>query len=301
MKQKRLTIVAIVCGAVCALCVFAFMGTVQGEANAARAEALARYGGEQIDVCVATRDIAAGERVDASAVETKLWVADLLPEGALSDSNEIIGRTAASSILKGEVLSSKRFEQSHDILDVPAGKVALSVPAKTVQAVGGAVRPGMHVDIYATGDTAATAMAEDVLVLATSSSEGGSIMSDAAWITVALDPEQVQEMVTASSRYDLYFVLPADENETAAEAPAEVPPAVAKAEEDAAAETSVQKPSADSKESAGLETSADTVEGHGEQALADAARTSGEDVPADASANAAFAVESAAGQGEDYE
>lgn len=210
MKQKRLTIVAVICGAVCALCVFAFMGTVQGEANAARAEALARYGGEQIDVCVATRDIAGGERVDASAVETKLWVADLLPEGAVRDANEIIGKTAASSILKGEVLSEKRFERARDILDVPAGKTAVSVPAKTVQAVGGAVRPGMYVDVYATGDTAATALAEDVLVLATSSDEGGSIVSDAAWITIALDPDQVQEMVTATSRYELYFVLPAN-------------------------------------------------------------------------------------------
>jgi len=208
MKQKRLMILAIACGAVCALCVFAFMGTVQGEANAARAEALARYGGEQVDVCVATRDIAAGERIDNSSIEMKLWVADLLPEGAFSDAADVVGRTAASSILKGEVLSSKRFEQTRDILEVPEGKAAVSVPAKTVQAVGGAVRPGMHVDIYATGDTAATAIAENVLVLATSSNEGGSLVADASWITIALDPEKVQEMVTASSRYDLYFVLP---------------------------------------------------------------------------------------------
>ena len=213
MKQKRLTIIAIVCGAVCALCVFAFMGTVQGEANAARAEALARYGGEQIDVCVAARDIAAGERVDASAVETKLWVADLLPAGAVSDSADVVGKTAASSILKGEVLSSQRFEHARDTLDVPLGKVAVSIPVKTVQAVGGAVRPGMQVDIYATGDSAATAIAEKVSVLATSSDEGGTLVSDASWITVALEPDKVQEMVTASSRYDLYIVLPGNGQE----------------------------------------------------------------------------------------
>lgn len=208
MKQKRLTIVAVTCGAVCALCVFAFMGTVQGEANAARAEALARYGGEQVDICVAARDIAAGERVDASAVETKLWVADLLPAGAVSDRADVVGKTAASSILKGEVFSAQRFDRARDALEVPEGMVALSVPAKAVQAVGGAVRPGMHVDIYATGDSAAAAVAQEVPVLATSSDEGGSLASDASWITIALKPEQVQEMVTASTRYDLYFALP---------------------------------------------------------------------------------------------
>ena len=215
MKQKRLTIIAIACGAVCAICVLAFMGTVQGEANAARAEALARYGGEQVDVCVATRDIASGERIDSTSVEMKLWVADLLPEGAFSDAADVVGRTATSSILKGEVLSEKRFDQARDALEVPEGMAAVSVPAKTVRAVGGAVRPGMRVDIYATGDTAATAIAVGVPVLATSSDEGGSLVGDSSWITIALEPEKVQEMVTASSRYDLYFVLPGDSAETA--------------------------------------------------------------------------------------
>ena len=215
MKQRRLTVIAVICGVVCAICVFAFMGTVQGEANAARAEALARYGGEQIDVCVATRDIAAGERVDNAAVETKLWVADLLPEGAINDEAQVVGKTASSSILKGEVLSAKRFEAARDALDVPAGKVAVSVPAKTVQAVGGAIRPGMHVDIYATGDSAASALAQNVPVLATSTDEGGSLVSGSSWITIALDADQVQEMVTASSRYDLYFVLPGTDADAA--------------------------------------------------------------------------------------
>ena len=281
MKQKRLTIVAIICGAVCAICVFAFMGTVQGEANAARAEALARYGGEQVDVCVATRDIAAGERVDASAVETKLWVADLLPEGALSEPSEIVGRTAASSILKGEVLSSKRFEQAHSILDVPAGKVAVSVPAKTVQAVGGAVQPGMHVDIYATGDSAATALAEGVLVLATSSNEGGGLRSDAAWITVALDPEKVQEMVTASSRYDLYFVLPADENATVPEAPAEgaaqVPADGTGADAGAAGSPAVEEAPAAAGMADGSQPVADAAQGHAGKVPSENARDNSAD------------------------
>ena len=36
-------------------------------------------------------------------------------------------------------------------LDVPAGLSAVSVPARGVQAVGGALRPGMRVDLYAVG------------------------------------------------------------------------------------------------------------------------------------------------------
>ena len=73
MKRSRTTIIGIACGLACAACVFAYAQGVRGEADAARAEALARYGGEQLEVCVAKRDIAAGESVDASAVETRGW------------------------------------------------------------------------------------------------------------------------------------------------------------------------------------------------------------------------------------
>ena len=212
MKQRQMTAVVIGCGLACAVCVTAFMVNVQGQADAARAEALARYGGEQVEVCVAKRDITAGERVDLAAVETKLWVADLLPEDALRANGEAVGKVATSSILKGEVVSAKRFESTRDTLDVPAGKAAVSVPAKAVQAVGGAVRPGMSVDVYSSGDTTTSAIARSVLVLATSVGESGSLTSsDSGWITLAVAPEKVQEVIAASSKTSLYFVLPGEE------------------------------------------------------------------------------------------
>ncbi len=211
MKQKQMTAVAIGCGAACALCMGLFMASVQGQADAARAEALARYGGEQVEVCVATRDIASGERVDLSAVETKLWVADLLPENAVRSNGDVVGRTATSPILKGEVVSEKRFENSRTSIEVPAGKQAVSVPAKAVQAVGGAVRPGMNVDVYSAGDSSTTAIARSVLVLATSVGESGSLTSsDAGWITLAVEPEKTQEIIAASNKTNLYFVIPGE-------------------------------------------------------------------------------------------
>ena len=221
MKQKQMTAISIACGVACAACVTVFMINVQGQADAARAEALARYGGEQVEVCVATRDISAGERVDLSAVETKLWVADLLPEEALQSSGDAVGKVATSSILKGEVVSAKRFESVRDSLDVPAGKEAVSVPAKAVQAVGGAIRPGMSVDVYSSGDTSTSAIARSVLVLATSVGESGSLVStESGWITLAVAPEKVQEIIAASNKTSLYFVLPGvEENEEDQESP----------------------------------------------------------------------------------
>ena len=52
MKRNRTAFAGIVCGFLCAACVLAYTQGVRGEAEAARAEALARYGGEQLEVCV---------------------------------------------------------------------------------------------------------------------------------------------------------------------------------------------------------------------------------------------------------
>lgn len=213
MKRSRTTIVGIACGLACAACVFAYMQGVRGEADAARAEALARYGGEQLEVCMAKRDIAAGETVDAGAVQTRMWVADLLPAEAFRSADDVVGKKASSTILAGEVLSGQRFRDAGSRLDVPEGLTALSVPAKDVQAVGGAIAAGSQVDIYATGGTSTDVLASDVLVLATSAGSRESSDAKVSWITVAVKAESVQEIVAAAQKTELYFTLPASGSE----------------------------------------------------------------------------------------
>lgn len=220
MNQKKMTVIAVACGIACAVCVALFMVSVQGEADAARNEALARYGGEQVEALVATRDIVAGERVDFSSVETKMWIADLLPEHAIRTSADAVGKTLTSTIFKGEVITEGRFDSEHSSIDVPTGKQAVSVPAKAVQAVGGVIQAGMSIDVYSSGDTTTTLIAHDVNVLDSSVGNAGVLTSGSnGWITLAVDPEQVQEVIAASNKTTLYFTLPGkkpeEDNETA--------------------------------------------------------------------------------------
>ena len=167
-KKRKSLILCIVCGVICALCVLIYTQSVRAEAEDTRNAALARYGGEQIEVCVAKRDIAAGEKIDSTCYELKLWLADLLPDDAVRNSNDILGKQLTSSIVSGEVITSKRFQDSAVSLEVPAGLSAVSVPAKDVSAVGGAINAGMHIDVYATGNISTSLIAQNVLVLATS-------------------------------------------------------------------------------------------------------------------------------------
>ena len=71
-KNNKTLLICILCGLACAVCVFIYTQSVRLDAEDSRNAALARYGGEQIEVCVARRDIAAGETVDSTAYEVKL-------------------------------------------------------------------------------------------------------------------------------------------------------------------------------------------------------------------------------------
>ena len=86
----------------------------------------------------------------------------------------------------------------------------MSVPARGVQAVGGALRPGMRVDLYAVGSTSTTQVLSGALVLESSAdgSAAGGVASGDAWATLAVEPQKVQELVTAASNLELYFALP---------------------------------------------------------------------------------------------
>lgn len=187
------------------------MWSVQRQVEDAHAQTLARYGGEQVEVCVATRDIAAGERLDASTIESRLWVASLLPEDSVCDTADALGQTATTSIMKGEVIVAKRFKKNASNFDIPTGYQAVSVPVKAVQAVGGSIQSGMRVDIYATGDTTTAALASNVLVLDTSVGESESFAtSGTGWITLAIEPKRVQEIVAAANKTSLYFTIPGE-------------------------------------------------------------------------------------------
>lgn len=212
MRRTKSWIVGIACGALCAVCVFMYLQDAGAQVDAARAEALERFGGEQVEVCVAKRDIAAGEVVDASSFEKRMWVTALLPDDPLTQDSDVLGKQVTSTVLKGEVLTSRQFEESSSSIDVPGELTAVSVPARDVQTVGGALRPGMFVDVYATGSSGTTLIAHSVLVLATNASSSSKSGADSvSWVTLALDPANVQEIVSVAQGSELYFTLPGED------------------------------------------------------------------------------------------
>lgn len=205
-KRNRSLVIGIACALCCAICVALYAGQVEAQGAEAQAEMLARYGGDQVEVCVAKRDIAAGEVLADSDIEMKMWIAALLPANAVANRNEAVGQQLGSAILAGEVISSSRFGFEGSDIEVPDGLTAISVPARDVQAVGGALKAGMKADVYAVGAGSTTKIAAQVLVLESFWAEGAA--SSSAWVTLAVPPEKVEELVSAAETLELYFVLP---------------------------------------------------------------------------------------------
>ncbi len=256
--EKKMIGIALVCGLLCAACLFGYVMLLQRQAEAERLQVLDQYGGEQVSVLVATCDIQPGETLDSSNSKEELWVSKLLPEGSITEASEGWGKKTKSLILAGEVVSTKRFEGDSSVVEIPEGFVAVSVPAKDVQAVGGLVAPGNKVDVYAVG-TKTSCLGEDVLVLDTSAkSVDEQTQTKVEWVTLAVLPESAQDYIAASEDLEIYFTLPASAKEAAdtevnADANAE-----ANADSDAVASTKGNS-EGESKEASGAEGSSNNT------------------------------------------
>lgn len=208
MSFKVRIAIAAVCAVLAAVCMAAYAASVRGEAEAQREGALARYGGEVASVYVATRDIARGETFTERNVALADWLVDLLPEGAVTDGSQILGKVACAALARNAVVSTTAIEIMGDPLDVPAGLVALSISCSNETAVGGALGAGSLADLYVVHDGSARLLASQVQVLHTNA-EGSA--ANLSWATVAVAPEEVEAIVAAASVQKIYFVMPSDE------------------------------------------------------------------------------------------
>lgn len=208
-RQRKQTAIAICCGVLAALCVFAYTATIKSEASMARAAAIQQYGGERVPVLVATKTIPIGGTVDESNATVQEWLVDFLPQGQAAQSHEQLeGLVAQSEIRVNEPILLERVGDGSSRITVPDGLAAASVASDDVLAVGGAIRAGSVVDVYveaASGEI--TMIGERILVLETSTPDDAGD-KQISWVTLAVTPSSVSELISASARGTIHFVLP---------------------------------------------------------------------------------------------
>lgn len=186
--------------------------SIRAEAARERQELLAAYGGDVVSVCVATRDVDAGELIDEGDIELTEWVAGLLPADSATSIDEVVGKRATSNIPARAVLCPAYFQERGGTLEVPEGMVAVSVPVDSAHAVGGTLACGDTVDVYLAG----TGIADRVCraqVIATSADETGGTSADLSWVTVAVAPDCVSELLAATAKGSVSLVVPGSDVE----------------------------------------------------------------------------------------
>jgi Flp pilus assembly protein CpaB len=114
----------------------------------ARLEAAAAGAGPPVPVLVAAVTVARGTPIEARAVRVARLPRAAVPPGALASASQAVGRTAASDLLPGEVLTAARLSAGGPVASlVPPGSRAVAV---SVAVPPGAVAPGDRVDVLAT-------------------------------------------------------------------------------------------------------------------------------------------------------
>lgn len=183
---------------------------VRAEEKTRRQETLTRYGGEVVGLVVATTGLEEGQVVSPGDVARRDWVSDLVPEGAITNLDDVVGKKVTVAAASGAPLTQLNFRETGAAVEVPPGRIAVSVPMADKLGVGDGVVAGDRLVAYRVADGAATVLAREVTVL--SVPEGArALASGAQAMTVALVPEDVSAVLAASTEGSLRFGLPADD------------------------------------------------------------------------------------------
>ena len=209
--RRKHMIISGICALIAVLAVFAYTASIRSEAQVQRAAALQHYGGERVQVVVTRSDIALGATVSADNVSTADWLVDLLPQGEVATSiDQVKGLMAQVAIKRNEPLLLERVGSGVSRIAVPDGLEAVSISSYDVLAVGGAIQAGSFVDIYVeTSKGTIAALGSKILVLETSGSTKGIENAEKlTWVTLAVTPGSVSDLIAASTKGTIHLALP---------------------------------------------------------------------------------------------
>ena len=197
-KSKRIAI-SLVAGVLAAALCMVYGSSIRSQAEQAQADTLAKYGGDRVEV---------GETLDETNVITQEWLASLLPRDAATELRQVRGDVTTSRIPKNAVICNVYTKAESHKLEVPKGKVAVSVAVDAEHSVGGATGVGSYVDVYVQKDGVTDRLC-GAYVIDTSEDAGTTREGKIEWVTLAADPEDVKELLGASGKGTVSLTIPA--------------------------------------------------------------------------------------------
>lgn len=139
----------------------------------------------RVPVVTAARAIAGESTLRLDDLATTQLPVDAVPRDALIDRSAAVGRVVHAPLLRGQLVLTALFEGPPGFrsgIAPPAGWRAVAVPVTPATALGGAVAPGMRVDVFAVplqgrapADRATERIARAALVLDVRSDAGAAL------------------------------------------------------------------------------------------------------------------------------
>ncbi len=176
------------------------------------------HGAADTPVVVATRDLGVGTTIRLRDLTTVAWPRSLVPVGATSDPEGLVGRRLAGPLRTREAVTSTRLVGADLTAGLAAGDVATAVAVNAALAT--VLHAGDRVDILAgPADVAEpAARSTDPAVVATLIAEGAAVLallpatdadgvSGAAQVLVVTDRRTAVRLVALQSRGALAVVL----------------------------------------------------------------------------------------------
>ena len=195
---------------------------------------------QMVNVVVANRNIEPKSMVISSMLAFKEMPEDQVPQDAVTDPNEITNKPAKNRILKDSVILHsdiyRNIEQSGFVGSIPPDCRAVSITVSDVTGVAGFAKPGDYVDVLMVENNERTVTSrlilQNVLLLSINKSmtdetaaappppqegeEGQEVPVDnpatkaienPALATLALRPDEVLQLVSASKIGEIYLML----------------------------------------------------------------------------------------------
>lgn len=254
MRRRVRLLTSAACGVLAVMLAVAYADSARAEVLAERALALERYGGEVTTLVVAKTSLSAGDLISESNVEEREWLTDLAPAGAITQLNSVVGTRLNSSVGKGEPLNEVDVEGTDGAIEVPEGRVAISVRLSDKTGIRQDVAYGSQVLAYRFVGDSLELITSDALVI--SNAAAATTSSSKETICLAVLPSDVEAVFAASSDASLRLALPGSGVETSGFETLKAPDSVDAIEEqegEATAETRSGESNLDSKDSATVE------------------------------------------------
>ena len=205
VTKKTRILISVLSALLASFCFFAYVQNVRAEAEKSRAEAIQKYGGELTSILVATKQIEPGETLSSSNTQLKSWISDLIPEGAITNPESVMGRTVSSVIGVGMPVVSLHLRSVASQISIPESLVGLTISHGEKYGLAERLSAGTKLAAYEVTDSLITCIASDIAVL--SDDTEGTLYTSSS-VTLGLTPEQVPAVLSAYARGTLRFTLP---------------------------------------------------------------------------------------------